>query len=705
MVLLFPNKNIFKKHREKYLVLLMYLIVIILHHCFGYIGHYGYDDLHYAEISTNLLNGSINFDDHYSYRFPVILLTSLFYSIFGISDLTSSLPALLLTFSTVVIVFSILRNTGLKSLIFGLSLTAFSDWFLFYSDKLMPDIYVAFSVISVLAVIHRYKYESKRTSNTALFLSILLAFCLLFGFMAKGTIVLLVPLLLYFIVVDIAYKRDLKFWKYSILSGLVVFVLYFITIWLLTGDFFKRFEAIANNNYLNLCSYDKQSIVILLKRISYEFFKLSINQKFITGFVFAVAILFRKKALNLFKLDNSFSFFLVSSVILLLSSNFMTISLTSYSPMCLDPRHYLFLIPVVSIPASSIIVQYLENNTNAFQISIGLAIIAIISFFLDIDTLWKLYFPLFVLFTIYSLLPGRTKYQTLFTMCFVAILFLMPLEMVKYAQKVQYRTQKDIIYDYVLDQEDDDCIIITNNAQKRFLNYYSAFNENNRLRFMDYKEFEYDSTNTQRKILLLNFYTRYLSGMDINEIPYYARNIPSTNTLLFENKELNISIYEMNEFSLPEISELTLLKTINDFEGIIPNWNQAEISTEISYAGEKSNKVSEYSATFQYPVDSLDLSNSNGLLIRCNLYCYFEDETDSKLVVSIADDSGAYVWKAMALNKYIKAYSNWWPVEFEISIDHRELRKDSYLGIYLWNMSRDEAYIDNFEIKFLQIRN
>ncbi len=89
----------------------------------------------------------------------------------------------------------------------------------------------------------------------------------------------------------------------------------------------------------------------------------------------------------------------------------------------------------------------------------------------------------------------------------------------------------------------------------------------------------------------------------------------------------------MNDFSSPEITELTLLNTLNDFEKSIPNWNQTDISTEIRYAGENSNKVAEYSSTFEYPVDSLQVTDSNSLLVRCNLYCYFEDKTDSKIVI------------------------------------------------------------------------
>ena len=84
-------------------ILLIYIIIVGLYHFFGYTGHFGFDDLHYAELASKLLNGNINFEDHYAYRFPVILSTSLFYGLFGISDFSSSMPALLITFTILII--------------------------------------------------------------------------------------------------------------------------------------------------------------------------------------------------------------------------------------------------------------------------------------------------------------------------------------------------------------------------------------------------------------------------------------------------------------------------------------------------------------------------------------------------------------------------------------------------------------------------
>jgi len=683
-------------------ILLIYIIIVFLYHFFGYTGHFGYDDLHYAELAVDLLHGSVNFEDHYAYRFPVILFTSLSYLIFGISDLASSLPALAITITILIIVFSTLRNKGPKETIIGLSICTFSSWFLFYSDKLMPDIYVALSVIWALAIIHRYKYKSDK-SRTVLF-AFLFAFSLLFGFMSKGTIVLMLPLILFLLITDIVRKRDLKFWVYSAISGIGLLALYLFAIWLFTGNVMKRFEVIADNSYLNLCSYDQQSLKILLKRIFLGFFELSIFQSLATGFIFVFAILFQRKGLRYFKLDDSFSFFLVSAVILFLSANFMTISPNSYAPMCLDPRHYLFLVPVVSIPASKIIVDYFESKKAALQIIIALICITIISFFLQGSTFWKLYLPLSGLFSIYFFIKPGLRVQHLFILLFAAILLLIPLDMIRYAQKVKYRKQRELVVEQVL-ENNSDCIIISNEVQKRLLTYYGSFKNDQAHRFLSYDEFEIDTAIGGKKLMLLNGFTRYLAGMEHMDLPYYAKNISPLNRAVFESKELDLFIYEMREFPLPDQSETPLLSTFNDFENAAPFWKQMDqdISSDIKYAGEKSNQVSEFSSTFEYPLDSFQTKDTHSLLIQCSLFCYAEDKTSTKIIVSLENNEGAYFWKALEINRYLKAYSNWWPLSFDVTIQQEDLKSDSSLKVYVWNSDKQKVYIDNFGIRITGI--
>lgn len=680
-------------------ILLVFVVLVGLYHFFGYTGHFGFDDLHYAELASELLQGRINYEDHYAYRFPVIIFTSLFYGFFGISDSSSSLPAMMITFTILIIVFNILRYKGPTVTIIGLSLCAFSNWFLFYSDKLMPDIYVALSVIWALAIINRYKYKSDK-SRTVLY-AFLLAFSLLFGLMSKGTIVLILPLLLFLVITDIIRKRDLKFWFFSAIIGIGLLGLYFFIIWLLTGDLMKRFEVIADNSYLNPCSYDQQSLKILLKRIFLGFFELSIFQTLATGFIFVFAILFQKRSLRYFSLDDSFSFFLVSAAILFLSSNFMTISPTTYAPMCLDPRHYLFLIPVAAIPASKIISDFFTFKKAAIQIIIILFCLTIISYFLKGSSFWKLYLPLFVIFTFYYFTGINKRYLHLFIILFAIILLLIPIEMITYAQQVKYRKQRKTITEQVL-ENNKDCTVISNEVQTRLLEYYSGFNIDQSCRFLSYEEFEADAATGGTKLLLLNAHTRYLSGMSHKDLPNYARFISPKNELIFENKELNIALYELTEFTKPGHSQSVSLSTMNDFENAVPFWKQDEqdLSTDIKYAGAKSNRVPQFSSTFEYPLDSLrGGGDSPDLLIQCSLFCYAEDKTSTKVIVSLENSESTYFWEALEINSYLRAYSNWWPVSFNVPILQKDFQKDSRLKIYVWNDDNQTVYIDNFNIE------
>jgi len=680
------------------LILLVYIIIVGLYHFFGYTGHFGFDDLHYAELTSELLNGSINYEDHYAFRFPVIIFTSLVYGVFGISDFSSALPALLISVTILLIVFNILRYRGPGVTIIGLSLCTFSNWFLFYSDKLMPDIYVALSVIWALAIINHYKYKSDK-SRTVLY-AFLLAFSLLFGFMAKGSIVLIIPLLIYLVITDIILKRDLKFWLFSAISGIGLLALYFFIIWIFTGDLMKRFDAIAHNSYLNLCSYDQQSMRILLKRIFFGFFELSIFQSLATGFIFVFAFLFQRKGLRYFRLDNSFSFFLVSAVILFLSSSFMTISPTAYAPMCLDPRHYLFLIPVAAIPASKIIFDFFTHKKAAIQIIVALFCITLVSFFLQGSSFWKLYLPLLALFTFYYFTGIKKQYQHLFIILFAAILLLVPIEMITYARQVKYRKQTKLVTEQVV-EKNRDCTIITNEVQKRLLGYYTGFDIDQSNRFLSYEDFEADTAIGGKKLLLLNDHTRYLSGMSYNDLPYYARQISPNNELVFENKKLNIALYKLKDFTIPELSQSVLLSSLNDFEKAVPFWKQddQDLSRDIKYAGAKSNRVTQFSSTFEYPLDSLQGEDSYGLLVQCKLFFYAEDKTNARIIVSLENNEGSYFWKALELDKYIKAYSNWWPVSYNVIIPQEEFKSESSLKVYVWNNDKQAVYIDNFGLK------
>jgi 4-amino-4-deoxy-L-arabinose transferase-like glycosyltransferase len=688
-----------KKDRvTAYSILLIFFAVVVLYHLFGYTGHFGYDDLHYARLANGLLHGQLDPEDHFSYRFPVVLLTAFFYRILGISDLASSLGALVITLLILILVFRILRPHGPRTLWIGLSLTVLSNWFLFYSDKLMPDIYVALAVLWSLAMIHRYKYgpDQKRAFRNGF----LFALALLFGFMSKGTIVLMIPLLVFLLVTDLIRKRDLKFWGFSLASGIILLAVYLLAIRVLTGNLMNRFEVIADNRYLNLCSYDQQSLRILLKRIFTGFFGLSVYQSLATGFIFIFAALLKRGSLKRFRLDDSFSFFLVSAVILFLSSSFMTISVHSYSPMCLDPRHYLFLVPVAAIPASRIVSDFTEYGKYGLQVIGILCFVAVLSLFLPGRTFWILYLPLLVLFALYYFAGKPPRHQSLFLLLLTLVLLLVPLDMVRYAQQVKYRKQRDVVVEQVL-QKNKDCIVITDEVQSRLLAYYSHFSGDQSRRFLSFDEFEADTGIDGRKLLLLNWYTRYLSGMEESDLPYFASNVSPSNPVVFRSIKPDLVIYQLDDYLNPELSGIPLLSSFNDFEEAVPHWSfkEQDLSTHIRFRGAASNRVSGYSSTFEYPLDSLNMTSLHNLYIQTDLYCYAEDETGANIVISLENDTGTYFWKALGINRYLKAYSNWWPVSFEVGISQKDLLSQARLKVYLWNTDKPDVYIDNFSIR------
>lgn len=334
-------------------ILFGFIGLLMLHHFFPYLGHFGYDDMLYARLAHDLTDGVFNPEDHFSYRLTIVGLTSLSYRLFGVNDFASSLPSLSVSAMSLLLVFIILRKEKPAILVIGLAIFGLNFWTLFYSDKLMPDPLVTFSVLLAIFLILEFKF--RKTNIPTIVYAFATALAVFLGFNSKGTIVLIVPLLVYFVIVDLLKKRDLKFWGLFVGFSVILLGSYFAFWQFHSGNALARLSAITQSSYLNLCSYAEQPFLFTLKRISYELVLLSVSHSLIVPFIFLLArpgMTFRKET---YLLNDERSFFIGSAVVLFLSSNFMTISVSSYSPMCLDPRHYLFLIPIAGVAGAMVL--------------------------------------------------------------------------------------------------------------------------------------------------------------------------------------------------------------------------------------------------------------------------------------------------------------------------------------------------------------
>lgn len=683
----------FLNANSKPLVLLFHLLVMVLYHQFGYIGHYGYDDLQYAEIAYKLNQGIVDFGDHFTFRFPVILFTSLSYLVFGINDFASSIPALIITSIVLFLVYQLLKSKSTTYLSLGLSFTLFNHWFIFYSDKLMSDMYIVLAVVSSLFTLHQYFYSENK--NTTLY-AFLLGFSLLFGFSAKGTIVLIVPLLGYLFLTDIISHRNKAFWIQSALFTCGLLLVYFVFIGWLTGDVFARFKAIANNSYLNPCSYDQQPTIFLIKRIAYEFFKQQLDNGLLIGFLFIIPLWFQKniKEILLFKTSNDF--ILVSAFILLLSSNFMTISFSSYVPMCLDPRHYLYLVPIAALLAPKVIVEFYIEKKHTFTLLFFGSLITLYGFLFFKEIYWDLYLPIFILLLIPLLVPTiGEKHSWLISLFFAIVLFIKPFKMILYAQDLKYNKQKEIVIKQLI-EKDETCFVVTDDVEKRFSIYYQQFNNTTNCKFINFDEAKTDTLEGKKVYLLKNWHTNFITGRDEDDIPAFARNENLKSEPIFKSEKPNIIIYDISKSF--EVKTL-LIKSINNFESDVEFWdfNPASIVSEKTHNGAKANLFNEYSATFRYATDSLKIDNSQQITVSVQAAFLSPEKTDTKLVIQLADVTGnTYIWQST--NTKVKAYNNWAQTTFDLLIPTKTIKPNSTLSVYLWTTDNKKSYVDDIEV-------
>ncbi len=213
----------FNKNNSLY-IFLFFGLLLVLYHVFGYFGHYGFDDMVYARLAKNMADGTLVFDNSFSFRFGILIPLALSYFFFGVSDFSSSMPSLIVSLSILFLVYSLVKKYGNVQTFLALCLTVFIHPFLFHSDKIMADIYVAFFLFLSVYWIDRYRFTVKK--NEVLY-AFLFSLSLLFAFISKETVVLFLPLPITLFFIDLYNKRSVRFWIFALYFGIILLVVKF----------------------------------------------------------------------------------------------------------------------------------------------------------------------------------------------------------------------------------------------------------------------------------------------------------------------------------------------------------------------------------------------------------------------------------------------------------------------------------------------
>lgn len=664
------------------------ILLLVVHFVGFYFGHYGFDDLHYAELAHDWLTGTYDAADHYSYRWTLLALTSLSYALFGIQDWSSALPALVITVALLYTLYRLRSALGEWVIAIALVLCVTAPWLLFYADKLMPDIYLAAAVLLAWYALFRGRGGERPFRYGLLF-----ALGLTLGFLSKGTIILVAPVLLVVVVRDLLMRRAIGFWRSAIGSGVFFGGCYLLLCWLWLGDPFIRFSAIVENSYLNACSYDQQPWPVLRDRLLLDFWALILREGFAPLLVLCLVGSFT---------DRRHRFWHWSALGLFVAANFMTISPDAYVPMCLDPRHYLYLIPVGAVSGGLVLDAAFRQKKIRRAVLLLLLLIAAQQWLqskswyagclIGLALLWGT-LPFWVS-------PKKGKTLVLIGTILLGLASLIP--RLQYHQSVQYR-QQAAAYQKEVQPLLDSGMVYTDAVQRRLIRYYESFDPRVDTLVHALRELP-DSLPPPagRAWLYLNGHTQYLTGSNESNWPLWLHEAAGKSEDTWRHPSLILSLLAIDD--KPEWVPRwdTGARFSFGFERDTArfwNANPDRFDTNVSHTGDASERVAEFSATLAIPLSALPFAEAKTLAVRSNAYGRISKLTYAQWVVAVEDVAESLFWDGTNVTSFFRVYEKWTPFEVRTIIQLPDsIPQGATLKVYLWNPDRDRIWLDNIEI-------
>ena len=634
---------------------------LVLHHWLGYTGHNGFDDMLYAKLAQGWLEGHFDWQDHFSYRWGVLVPTALSYGLLGVKDFSTILPTLLATALTLGLIWKTMTKLGWLPLLVGFSLFAFERWTLAYSQQLMPDAILTLSIMWAWYVYAHYFY-SERQMN-AFSSGLLFSAALAMGFLTKGSIVLITPVLLACFAYDLWVRKAYRFWGAAILSGGIILALYFICIWILTGNPLGRLAAISANAYQNACSYHLQPTSVLWRRIAYDWWLDMLRQGTLLAPLLAVAAWPSRGSSS-----DAHRFWWLSSLGLLLCCNFMSISLEHYQPLCLDVRHYLFLVPISAIAVGYALADIPGRASSLLRMAVAVGFAFGVSTFLAYPVGDLLYLPLFIIMllgwaiTRWGSQLAKAWAKNLSRLALVlglTGLILWPIQGIKEARMMDFKGRRAVFYRF-LEQKDPKLPTLTDRIWMNLGPYYQ---QERGMRGSSYLNFTKPTALDFQGpyYLLLDGHSQYKTGVGYDDWPYWAQVHPTgVDTISAPNDP--IQVYR---FPGPPI-------LAEPFVTIV--WPDTFFTEE-------------FGPTRVLKLDSL-LSGSTELpqLLRLEAQAWQEAQVPLYLVATIEDSLHQTIkWHGKRFDQQIRALTTWWEVRLDLPLDQAALSQGRYLKVYWWN--------------------
>ena len=344
---------------------------LLVHHAFFFYGHFASDDMTYAAMAYNLFHGEADWTHPFTFRIVHVAALGLMYWLFGVSDWASAIPGLICSMLIVYTMHRVLLDRPWWVLAFALVSYFGMSWNTFYSDKIMADIYVSAAAFGTVGTYYLFRRGEIRALPAGAAMAVLL----FVAFNAKGSIILLVPVLAVLGFADLVRWRGMSLWLTLSIVGGGLLACYGLVCQLFFGNPLERFAVIKAHRYLNECSYDSLPLAYLIERLTTGYWHLLQDYNLLPHL--AIALLTLGVLAYVRQLNRPVVWFPLTSLVVFLSINFMTISFDSYNPVCTDPRHIMLYTPIlVACSALSLatVVRVLRINTRSWWFYLALAV-------------------------------------------------------------------------------------------------------------------------------------------------------------------------------------------------------------------------------------------------------------------------------------------------------------------------------------------
>ncbi len=535
---------LFINNQKRNIILWGLLFVLLIHLLFVFCSFYFNDDINYSRYAAGIVNHGISFepakDSYQQLRWTPIYVTAFFYKIFGINAFASTICSFISILLCGVILKRIVNIYKPTVYFLSLALFFFAHSIIFYMHRLLPD---APMCLAVLWMYSSYRsYTIKQCNHLKYALQFAAAFLL--ATITKENIIIVIPLFAIFFIWDISKKKYLFFWLYATLSTLVLVGIYLLYFKLTTGSFFYRYHLIQADGYLNGCSFDQLPFSFTLKRIGYELWQAMLLNGDLLIFLPAVAAFIYRKKLKLHENVSNIDFY--AFIILLLSSNFMTISFTSYVPLCQDPRHFIFLFPFAAIIAGPLVYAYAKDPTKFLLLPIFIVLATLSMFYQHAGSTKYLYllFSLFLLLRLVFVILDKNKIiPTLFIGSICVLLFCNYLIDIVKPPYPYYWSHKRVIENSFAGKNITATVFSADANSAEMTEYFLGFKTGN-LRILP--------IDSAKAINLGSLY--YLIVGDLNSTLQMRvdslKNSNIASRLLLIDKEQNVSLYKLDDSTL-----------------------------------------------------------------------------------------------------------------------------------------------------------